>query len=240
MPFRHFRASQVFNPIDYQSLASAFSRVLQEVNSDPKQQYNVERYNNYDALVIGMDARLSNQFKPLFESSWIEELSRLMGIPFLPRISGALHSHPVNSRTGWIHSDYCPVWFDESVKQFESELLYPDHSRCEYFTGKSKVADALPKEYIRSASMIFYLCNDGWQEDEGGETVLYEAAHSHPYRAVEFIPPVNNSLLFFEISPYSFHTFITNRVRSRNSIILFLHSTIEFAKSRWGNSLHQP
>jgi 2OG-Fe(II) oxygenase superfamily len=236
IPFRHFRATQVLNSTDYQSIASEFSQVLQDVTGNPKHSYMVSKASNYDALIVGMNKRLSARFKPFFETTWIKTLSQLLGMPFLARIDGALHAHPINSKTGWVHTDFCSAWFDESAKRPEGELLFPDRSRCEYFTGKTRASGVIPKEYARVASMIYFLCNDGWQEGEGGETGLYGAAHPGPYRQVGMAPPVNNSLLLFECSPHSFHSFITNRVRARNSLILFLHSTVEFAESRWGAS----
>jgi hypothetical protein len=237
IPFRHFRAFQVLNPTEYNSITSAFSRALREATSNRMQSIGSVSYRkdiDYEGVIIAMNARLSERFKPFFERTWIEKLSQLINIPFLPRIDGALHSHPINSNNGMIHSDYSSAWFDESVEQFDSELLYPDHSRCEYFTGKIKVNDAFPKEYVRAASMIYYLCNDGWQEGEGGDTGLFEVARPGARRQAELVPPLNNSLLFFEINPHSYHSFITNSVRPRNSLILFLHSTTEFANRRWG------
>src|SRR5208337_3787 len=91
------------------------------------------------------------------------------------RIDGALHSSPKNSRTGWIHTDYCSAWFDESAED-RGGILFPDRTRCQYFDGQPKVADAKPVEYVRAATLIFYCCNDDWRAGDGGETALYAAA----------------------------------------------------------------
>jgi hypothetical protein len=85
--------------------------------------------------------------------------------------------------------------------------------------------------------MIYYLCNEGWSEPDGGETGLYGAAKPHDRTIASRVPPVDNTLLLFECSPHSYHRFLTNPGRRRNSIILWLHTTVDAAEARWPNAV---
>lgn len=118
-------------------------------------------------------------------------------------------------------------------------LMFPPRGRCNYFTGQAKVPDAKPKEYIRAATMIFYLCNDGWEQGDGGETGIYSADCETEDTVVKLIPPLNNSLFLFECSPHSYHRFVTNPGRTRNSIILWLHASVQDAEARWGKAINR-
>jgi hypothetical protein len=156
----------------------------------------------------------------------------------LPRVEGALHSNLAGSATGWIHTDLCSGWFDE-LGVGPDTLLFPPRGRCDYFTGRTRAPDAEPREYIRAATLIFFLCNDGWLPGDGGETGLYSSAHETEHTEVSLVPPVNNSLLLFECSPYSFHRFVANPGRMRNSIILWLHSEVGVASAKWGTAVNR-
>ena len=50
------------------------------------------------------------------------------------------------------------------------------------------------------------------------------------------VPPVNNMLLAFECTPNSYHSFISNKVAERNSVIMWLHRSDEMAVNRWGEN----
>lgn len=232
-PFRHFRATNVLAPEVYQPVASRFSALL-DGNGHKDAPYRFAQTNvNYDARILGVDEALAPSFAPLFSMGLIEELHELFDFPFLPAVDGALHSSPVGSRTGWIHTDLCAAWFDESVPP-TGPFLFPRRDRCDYFTGSPKDAAAAPKKYVRAAALLFYLCNDGWAPGDGGETALYGTQEPSSRSAVAHVPPLSNSLLVFECSPHSYHRFITNPGRVRNSVILWIHAAPEVMESRWG------
>lgn len=238
-PFRHFSASDVFDAPVYQKLCEQFSRILDTTAGVCEGRYRMRPTQGAnDGLVLGMTEPLAGAFAPLFDEAWLRSLATLLDLDFLPRIEGALHSNPQGSRTGWIHTDCCSAWFDERDASPE-QLMLPPRGRCSYFTGKPKVAGARPVEYIRAATMIFYLCNDGWEPGDGGETAIYSQDCETPDTQVKLIEPRNNSLFLFECSPHSYHRFITNPGRRRNSIILWLHATVEDAKARWGDGVHR-
>lgn len=239
LPFRHFSASDVFDAATYRQLHEQFTQILETTAGLREGRYKLRPTQGAnDGLVLGLTDQLATAFAPLFTETWLRSLAALLELDFLPRIEGALHSNPQGSRTGWIHTDCCSAWFDEHDARRE-QLMLPPRGRCSYFTGKPKVADARPVEYIRAATMIFYLCNDGWKNGDGGETAIYSQDHETPDTQVKLIEPRNNSLFLFECSPHSHHRFITNPGRRRNSIILWLHATVADAQARWGDGVHR-
>lgn len=240
-PFHHFRATNVFNADVYSSLSKNFLDLLDQSAGS---EYGTHRFTRsrmadlptpsayYDQLTIGVDEEIAKKFSPIFSESSIKSLCDLLSQPFLPRIGGEMHSNLQGCRTGYIHNDYSAAWFDESTSS--PELMFPCHSRCEYYTGKPKVTSAVPREYPRSATLIYYLANDGWTQGDGGETALYNFPWETPETHVSLVPPINNSLVVFRCSPHSYHRFLANPGRVRNSIVLRLHTTTEFARSAWG------
>jgi len=239
-PFTHFRAKNVLTNIAYDKVSTAFNIILDATNNiNPENSaYRLRRsgQKNYDAWMLRINRELATIFAPFFSEDFLRSLAELVSLPFIPRIEGALHSSPSNSRTGWIHHDFCSAWFDESNPG--EGILYPNNG-CEYFTGKLVDPSAKPVEYVRAAALIYYLCNDGWRNGDGGETALYGAAKETINTRYDLIKPINNTLFFFRCSPHSYHRFITNPGMTRNSIILWLHMEAGFAESKWGESINR-
>jgi hypothetical protein len=238
-PFAHFRAEELLSPASYGAIASAFAEILNATDNDGAGRYKLRRSaENYDARMLAMDWQIADMFGPLFKIDWIKWLSEICEVPFLGRVDAALHSSPSGSRTGWIHTDLCSGWFDESYHDNggRDDLLFPDRSRCDYFTGRSRKPGSRPVEYVRAATAIIYLCNDNWSQGDGGETALYASAKGSD---VSLIPPINNSALVFKCSPHSHHRFIRNPGRCRNSIIFWLHTTVDYATSEWGTAVNR-
>jgi hypothetical protein len=228
-PFRHIRGERVFRNDTYEELVKAFASLRAGETADTARFSKAQR--GYDAEMLAVDQQLASSFRPLFERRWTRFLANLLGLPDLAQIDGGIHHIPIESRSGWIHNDFCSAWFDESAS---GDIIFPDRQRCDYFSGTPKSADARPREYIRAATMIFYLQNEGWKKGFGGETGLYGALNPDLGSRSE-IPPLSNSLLLFECSPHSYHRLIGNRGSPRNSIILWLHDTVQNTRSRWGD-----
>jgi 2OG-Fe(II) oxygenase superfamily len=237
-PFFHVRATNVFAPHTYNRLSAEFAGVLGRstdgTTSSPKM---VKSQPAYDALILAMNAQLSGCFAPLFGREWICRLGQLLKLPVTSLIDGALHHVPQGSRSGWLHTDLCSAWFD-ALAAVEGDVTFADGSRCDYFTGARRTTTAEPKEFVRAATMIYYLNNDDWRQGDGGETGLYSTSRSD-LGPTKFIAPQNNSLILFECSPHSFHRLLGNPGCSRNSIVLWLHATLEFAEARWGDAIRR-
>jgi hypothetical protein len=217
--------------------ARPFDRSLDSTEGREKGAYRLRKLNpRYDARMLAMNRSLAPGFKPLFSRPWLQSLAHLVRLPELDRIDGGLHSSPAGSRTGWIHTDLCSGWFDESEG---APPPFPRREKVDYFTGAAKSEDARPMEYVRGATMIYYLCNDDWKPGDGGETGLYGSSKVGSRAPCYLLPPLNNTALVFECSPHSYHRFIANPGRERNSIILWLHTTVGKAESMWGDGINR-
>ena len=233
-PFRHYVADSVLDPDQYARVAAEFSRI--ERGLDPDSSVRLSKSRNYDALTFGMRASVAAGFRPLFEKHWIDQLADLVGIKAVPALDAGLHHVPQGSRSGWIHSDCCSAWFNGPVPQKQRRIVFPDRRMCDYFSGEPKHPEARPAEYVRAATMIFYLRNEGWEAGMGGETGLY-AGSKASYGGEVLVPPVDNTLVLFECSPHSYHRLIANPGKPRNSIVLWLHSTVEESAKRWSSGV---
>lgn len=233
-PFRHVRGEQVLSEPCYAQVQEAF-RAIQRggpTGTESEARFGAGQA-GYDALVVAMNQQIGSRFTPFFERRWIDFLASLLNLRALPQVDGGLHHVPVNSRSGWIHNDFCSAWFNSGS---DADIVFPDRAKCDYFNGKSKCSDARPREYIRTATMIFYLENDGWNNSSGGETGLYATSRADLGPSVR-VPPLSNTLLLFECTPHSYHRLLTNPGCARNSIILWLHDTVERVQARWGGAV---
>jgi hypothetical protein len=160
--------------------------------------------------MLGMRPDITPSFTPLFELAWIEMLAGKVGLMAAERttaVDGGLHHAPQGSRSGWIHNDFCSGWFNGTAAPGQIHLV--DRRQCDYFTGSPRTSNAMPTEYIRAATMIFYLANDRWTPGMGGETGLYSGSSVSAGDPI-LVPPTNNTLLLFECTPNSYHLLIGN------------------------------
>jgi 2OG-Fe(II) oxygenase superfamily len=237
-PFEHFRAADVLRERTYAAVASGFNDIL-DATEGGNGPYKLQKgTKNYDARMLAVNADIAPMFWPLFDVDWIRWLYGLCEIPFVPKIDAALHSSPPDSQSGWIHTDLCSAWFDEDAECAQNGLMFADRNRCDYFSGKPTPLACRPIEYVRAATVIYYLCNDHWSSGDGGETALYASkGKNSPY---SLVAPFNNTVLVFKCSPHSYHRFIANRRSARNSVIFWLHSTVDYALSQWGTAINRP
>lgn len=229
-PFRHFRAEAVLDPPAYTSFTKNFEHWTAQC---PEDYYAGAA--NYDAKILTIRPEWHSVI-PFLNCNFLQSLAEFLKLPFVARTDAAFHSHPVGSRTGWVHTDHCPAWFHEPATETEG-LGVPDRRVCDYFTGEPLCAGANPVAYARAATAIFYFGNDQWQARDGGETELSSTQKLGPRTETDLVPPRSNSLIVFECSPHSYHRFIGNNLFERKSFIFWLHDTLASTKERWGNSI---
>jgi len=237
-PFRHYQATNVFNDEDYHRLSSNYRDLLNKsANSDDDYRYKFRKSKlDYDATMIQIDGDLAPLFRPFFEEEFIRSLADFLELPYFPQIRCGLHSSLKGSRDGWLHTDHCSGWFDDNTVT-KSGVIFQANCGCEYFRGKKRSDTAKPAEYVRVATLIYYMCNDGWKEGDGGETGLFDNMEPHAVTHSKFIKPVNNSLLLFACTPQSYHRFIANPGITRNSLLLGLHTSYDYAETIWGDAI---
>ncbi len=135
---------------------------------------------------------------------WHDMLASLLRVEATGHVNCGLHHHLVGSADGFPHNDLNPGWFPGEVDGDGIRLAEP--TQCEYTSGVLHSPSHRPAvETVRAAAAIFYLDDPPWSPGDGGMTGLYRNASDPIDQAAAVVPPVNNSLLAFECTPFSYH-----------------------------------
>lgn len=228
-PFRHLIVQDVFNKTFYEKLERAFQSVLNQGFSEDKvDPFRFSRnMDNYDAY--GMAIPQGGLFDIFLSQEMHDRLNDIFQLNATGDIAGSLHTHMIGGRNGFIHNDLNPARFPKRKANDKTVFYSP-----EAYDKAGRAQGANESTVIRALSVIYYLNNEPWSPGDGGETGLYTSLGQHAQQAVVRVPPLNNLLLAFECTPYSFHAFISNQKSPRNSLIFWLHNNFDQAVSRWG------
>jgi hypothetical protein len=234
-PFPHFTAQNVFVKNIYQSLESAFQHILAR-GLGPKRQDGVARFSRnmsgYDAYGLSFEPSFNGPLRVFLSRAWHDTLSAVAGVNATRDLSGGLHHHSAGSSSGSVHNDFNPGWFTD--RHSPNGINVADSRVCDYNLGTLRQAGLKPRQCVRAVAMLFYLNNPPWSPGNGGETGLYCSNSDAVERPSAVIPPINNSILIFECTPYSYHTFLRSQSHPRNSVILWLHRPLAEVVRRWG------
>ncbi|MDQ2795903.1 MAG: 2OG-Fe(II) oxygenase [Actinomycetota bacterium] len=225
LPFPHTVASNVFTAECYAELDTEFRRIETE-----HPEVFQRTMANYDAAGAELDHYRDGPLGLFLSREWHDLLASVGGARATGDVTASMHHHEPGSATGWPHHDYNPGWFaDPPAGPNEVRLLADGQVGYHQGTRPSGVS---ARETIRAVSLLFYLANPEWEPGDGGETALFPNSVSAP---AALVPPVNNSLVLFECTPFSWHTFISNRTKPRNSIVMWIHRSKDDAMARWGD-----
>lgn len=234
LPFPHFHIKDVFQNQFYSELAIEYEKILQSGLSDiPDRNKLSKNMPNSDAYGWNFPPDIEGVLSFFYSKRWHKILSTLVDFPLTYDVNAALHYHQPFSQNGQIHSDLGLCWFSQQPR---ADGINPmDLDRCSY-VGESRAnkSDSIYKR-TRAITMIFFLGNDDISMHNGGETGLYKYNDISVLNPQKKILPLNNSMLIFENSPFSFHSFIGNGYYPRKSIILWLHQDYSLAKQKWGD-----
>jgi len=234
-PFPHILGENVFTDDFYRELELSFQHVISQSKSNGNEPGSLSRnIQGYDAFALNFSPRTSGCFRVFLSRPWHDMLSSLLGIKTTGDINGGLHHHEIGSAHGWIHNDLNPGWFLDYKDQHGINISDP--ALYSYTNGTSIQPGMMTQPRVRAIAIIYYINNPPWAPGDGGETGLYLNKDAQVANADLFIPPINNSILVFECTPYSYHAFITNRKHPRNSIIMWLHRSKEEALALWGEA----
>jgi hypothetical protein len=232
-PFAFMRAQNVFTQPFYESLAAQFEAFLAKGFGNAANYQFGFGTSHYQARSLYVDSRLDGPLSVFLSREWHDMLAELFGIDATRDIQLEMHHHPRANGSGWPHNDLNPGWFCDAPKA--DGITVGNRESCTYGTGKPLRSTTPPRETVRAVAVLFYLANPPWAKGDGGETGLYVSPQDGVENPTVAIPPINNSLLAFECTPYSYHSFIHNRKNPRNSIIMWLHRPKEEVLARWGN-----
>ena len=230
-PFPHIVARNVFTKNFYEELESAFKKTLSRGFGQPGDKGRFARNTaDYDAYVLLLSSKFAGPLGIFISRMWHDMLAGLIGLNATRDVQCSLHHHLVGSATGWVHSDIGLRWFMDAPKSDGINLACSGRT-----VDAARKAGVNARPVVRAVAMLFYLNNE-WSPGSGGETGLYRSAQDLPTKPVSVVPPINNSILIFECTPYSFHTFLQNDRYPRNSVNLWLHRPKAQVVARWGES----
>jgi hypothetical protein len=219
-PFPHVVVEGLFNEEFAEELNVACNQVLASEN--------LRHFGWYDATAWGFRKSAEWPLSVFMTKEWCDLLASALGVKRSPQVGGGIHHHDVGSASGSVHSDYNPVYFPHAARDAGVQLSEP--ALVNYQFGTTPRKNVKVHRVVRAVSVLYYLDNPPWRQGDGGETGLYRYRDdplSSPARAV---PPRNNTLLMFEDTPRSFHTFLTNRRSPRRSVVMWLHREVEDAE----------
>lgn len=231
-PFPHVVADKVFREDFYAALASQLGDILdRRIRNPPNPGPSLRPIPGYDAYGLGFDTTQVGALSLFHTTAWRDMLCGLFEIRPTPYVFAGAHYHEVGSRNGFIHNDCNPVWFPVAGNL---DIQTPNYAICDYKTGDGPLDSAAKVQVVRGVAMIFYVLNDCWWPGDGGETGLYDSKQADIGLPIARCSPVNNTLVAFECTPYSFHSFISNRRSPRISIIMWAHRSLEDAIAKFG------
>lgn len=222
-PFPYIHITDVYDPPSYAAIAAAIE-VLVETNQIK------HKIAGYDALGCGFGPA---SLPPLafFCSEVVRDwLNSMFQVPNTPYLSMGAHFHFRGSAHGFIHNDYNPGWFPRATYGMQ----FPRPDICRYTSGEGSLPAHQRVQTIRGVGMIFYVGNEPWAPGDGGETGLYLHEDDPVEAPAVAIPPLNNTMLIYECTPASWHSFLTNRTTTRTNIIGWTHRPYEDGIQRYG------
>src|SRR6266404_5703279 len=232
-PFPHVVAQGVFTEDYFATLSDAFNEILRAGLREQRHGGRLSR------SMVGCDA-FGMTFCPEYEGPFSLFMSRqlhdmmagLFDVPCTGHINCGIHHHAVESAHGWVHNDLNHAYFVDYPS--EDGVNVVRHRVCSYAYGKVFGSAVKPRQLVRSVAMLFYLCNPPWSPGNGGTTGLYLCKDEPVDKPSAVMPPINNSILLFQCTPYSFHSFVSNRNHPRNCVIMWVHCEKAEAVARWG------
>lgn len=224
-PFEHVVAQNVFTSAVYDQL---HQQVLGLLDDPAVFQRNIE---GYDASSTQVGQHRDGPLGLFVSRAWHDMVADIWGIEATGDVTATLHHHAPGGPTGWPHNDLNPGWFP-GPEPADDEIRLSDNALVDHHHGTHREG-VQARERVRAVAVLFYLGNPEWQPGDGGETGLFDSmsgAAAGPYAAV---PPINNSMVMFECTPFSWHSFLANR-KPRTSVVMWLHRRKEDVVARWG------
>ena len=231
-PFPHVVVTNMFEEAFYEELCRHFDGVLgQGFGPDVHRQFTAARA-PHDFYAHSFRWDRFGPFGVFVSRPWIDLLGRIFPVPLSGHALCGLHHHPAGTGHGFVHNDFHAGYFADlpdrqGVTVARTEL-------CAYATGVPVRPDIPVIEAVQGLALIYYLNSPDWSPGDGGETGLYPGFHAPLDSPAAKVPPVNNSLVAFEVAPRGWHAFMANRSGPRNSFIAWYGRRKEEALVRWG------
>ena len=226
-PFPHVYARDVFVPEFYQRLTSEWERIRRE-----RPELLVRIAQGYSADGVRLAELREGPLAVFLSREWHDLVARVGGITASGDVEGSVHHHAPGAPFGWPHNDLNPAWFQGEAPG-PGEVRVPDGT-VDTKNG-TRPEGVVARETIRGVAVLFYFANPGWQPGDGGETAIYDhLSDGTTAPSMTLVPPLDNSMLLFEVTPRTWHTFAGNNTKDRNSVVMWVHRSKEDVEQRWG------
>lgn len=235
-PFPHLIADDFFSPEVYAGLCFEFNvRLAHGLEESPKL-FRFERNHArapdgekpYDLYVLGLPRNVHWPLSIFYSRPFFDYIQRRFEIPLSPDLTGGFHHHAIGSETGFVHNDFVTCNF---LRDPLPNGLNPASGDVKTFGPK--VDQPGVAHSCRAIAVIYYMNNPTWNPGDGGETALYDVTAKSVQKIVA---PLNNRLLAFSIGPGSYHNFLSNLHRPRNSAVIWLHAPPEYMVEKYGKA----
>jgi hypothetical protein len=235
LPFPYVVASNVFQDVVYKAMEEEFYGWLARGLSDEPLGFDTRfsrALGSYDAYSFNFSDEQAGAFDVLLSPRWCQLLAALFDVDATHHVNIGLHHHGPGSVSGWPHTDLAPGWFADDEPRPDRYTLF-DHTRVDYQSGQVLAGNQSAVEEVRAVAVLIYLANEPWQPGDGGETALFTGPGAGSAQPAAMVPPINNSMLVFECTPFSYHTFLSNTRTTRNSVVMWLHRPKADVIERW-------
>ena len=222
-PFKHVIVPRVF-PVD---VANKIDRDVKALVRSPGK---LRHFGWYDAYSIGFSVNMPVSLRIFISQVWHDIIAEIMQVPASGHVNGGIHHHQRGSRNGFVHNDFNTAYFDGDTAGI---VKLPRTDRVSYTQGTLLAPDAYARKVVRCTTLIYYTSNFPWRTGDGGETGLYRSPSDDLRNTSRRIPPLNNSMLIFNCTPDSYHSFLANPRYDRNCIVMWLHSLPEDTAKRF-------
>lgn len=214
-PFPHVAVQNVFNQAFYDTLEDHYRRIVAV-----ETKFNT-RTPGYDASMALIRDNLDGPLAVFTSREWHDMIAGVAGVACTGDVSASLHQHQPGGNAGWPHNDLNPGWFAGPAPN-DSETRYEGIDGVDYRTGK-RPDGVEARETVRAVAVLFYLANPPWEPEGGGETGLFASVAAGQPRDGLRVPPLNNSMVVFECTPFSWHGYAGGSRNERNCVAMWLH-----------------
>lgn len=219
-PFNYAVVEQVFDKGTSQALSIAFQSLIQTGKHIGK----VGEVGDlvYDAINVTptISQILSTPIQQLASQEIKSFVASIFDIVLDENLIIGMHQHRPPSKPGWAHTDFAVVSFPNTPPNHNGLRLFSSEHGVNY-SDDSRDRQPNSIKTARSIACIYYVGNAKWNAGMGGETGVFLADGKTLFATV---PPRNNSLFLFEISPVSYHAYMGSQTHFRNSYIWWYHS----------------
>ncbi len=224
-PFRHVVMENVFKVDTYREFCKEFDDRIKRGFENNFAYQKFWKFSHYDAYCYNICPDKDTAYgRIVYDPDFRKFINGFFNHKLTPHVLAELHHHLPKSDSGYIHNDYDIASF---VKKPLENGMNPHRYQCKY---RGRVEGAV--HCVRSIAILYYFNNNAYRPGLGGETAFFTDFKEGSEPAKRITPNINK-LVAFEVSPQSWHSFLTNKTIPRNSLVMWYHCPEKWAIERY-------